>query len=661
MLTYTLNNKNLVIKKNTSIRITWKNPACFFEEIPGNNAIGITIPVEENNRTILGFPERMEKLRTKNDKEFPGFEIRYNGYLLLAGTLIIQSATKNEYTGWVRSSIGDIGKKHREKFIYDIYAFSEEKTFINKSDYDPILDEYGCPEIRNSGFFKDKGKTDTFYKSIPNPEYFPGSGREETLQEPIERTIWSEAFRRTSGYTVNDKKTDNTINITPSTSSSSADENMKMRVVSPMLFLNYVLKTLYKDVGFYIENNAIADNEDLKKLIIYNNFDITNIDFNVNFGDWKTDIWNDGQHTSAISEKITEFIRNYEATFQYKNLIPKIKLKDFQLGIQNLINVFVFPKSGGKVDIIDREQILKDSSIDIEKYMIGEWQLGEKKEVTLKFSFSHDSDDNFFQERWEDIDDRRFSEKEAVNTWEELKAVNSPEIGEIRYVKKENLYAEYGWLIYETINPATEKSIQIDYLGWKHFSIGFQNAYYNKGMEKEEEISTAFSTVFGEDISEVDQKGNIKSLLFYYSSFTPRLLFYLGNNTAKYETENISLDWKKEKTGLLATRWALWSRFWSERQPVEGEANFSLNMLDFVIRNLYKKFRSREGEFIIEEIECEFSNDQIGTTTIKGYHADIFKDPYTLDSLIDPGTLVLPDEYINMDHDLDKYKDIIKL
>src|SRR5690606_6400654 len=107
-------------------------------------------------------------------------------------------------------------------------------------------------------------------------------------------------------------------------------------------------------------------------------------------------------YTSRAIDIIT---RNYTAPFRMKSLLPQAKLKDFLLSVQNLLNVFFHIRNDGKVDIIDRESILDTPAIDISKYMVNKWEMGEQKNTTLKFSFEHDKNDICFQERWEDIDD----------------------------------------------------------------------------------------------------------------------------------------------------------------------------------------------------------------------------------------------------------------
>ena len=174
----------------------------------------------------------------------------------------------------------------------------------------------------------------------------------------------------------------------------------------------------------------------------------------------------------------------------------------------------------------------------------------------------------------------------------------------------------------------------------------------NLRQEVEKEIIKAFeaqnkaSLMLSEQDKELvttmtQQKGNINSMRFAYSNFSPRLLFYTGNNTAKNQTANISLDWEKVDTGLLTSRWSQWSRFWCQRQPVKGEATFTANMIDYVIRNIWKKFRGEDGEFIIEEMKCEFGLNRIGISSINGYKTATIPKIVQLTGTWDYGELVI--------------------
>lgn len=653
MLAFLVNNIPLALDASASVRIAWSNPACFFDSIPGDVAMGIDIPVNEVNRMLLGNPGRFEKLNDSSSREITGFEIRFGGVLLLAGTLVIQSANAETYAGWCRSNVGNMGREHREKYIYDIAAFNENKTFVNKPNYDPDTDQYGCPEIYNPDFFRDKGrKKDNYSRLVNNPNWYAGSGEDQFITEFYEEEMITHGFKNYAFARVNRRNTDYTVKLGAfQLGGIEMIDELPVTVVSPMLFLNHVIETLLRDAGFYMGTNAIADNADLKKLVIYNNFDITSMGF------YSTHVLKeiipmyDGEMVQSYATKIESFYRNYQEKFRYRDLLPKVKLKDFIIGVQNLLNVCFHFLRNGKVNIIDREAIITATAIDIDTYLVGEWEKGEKIDTTLKFEFRHDNNDSMFRERWEDIDDRRADEKEPVATVAALDLIAAPSIGEVRFVQSLNVYMQYAWTQRVTgTDPDTENEITDDYLGWTYLAGNFQNGYFNRGTEDEEQITTPFSTLANNIIGqlpEVQQPGNIKSIKFAYQNFSPRLLFYTGNNSGSFETANIALDWEKTGNGLLATRWPKWSRFWCQRQPVSRGADLPINMLDFITRNITSKFRSREGEFIIETIETEFRLNSIGTSKITGYKNDYIPKAKTLTEHWAPENMVIMDELID--------------
>lgn len=660
MLGYFINSKPLALSPDTSVRITNYNPACFTEEIPGDVAMGIELPANEVNAAILGNPERFENYSLKSSREFPNFEIRFGGYILLAGTLVIQSADKTSYSGWCRNNVGNLGKAHRDKYIYDIPAFNQNIVFHNKADYNPLTDPYGCPTHFNPEFFRDKGHVVNLTRKIPNPDYVDLSWWEDLwekqqpayIDEKYKTEALTEAFRKSTACFVNSLNPDNTLDTMGSTALvKKLESDLFVNVISPMLFLNFLLDMLFRDAHFFIDKNAIAEHTDLQKLILYNNFDITHVDFTTEFITESTPVITTELYTIQSSTytkfSIQTISRTYDATFRYRDLIPKIKLKDFLLSIQNLLNVCFHFHRDGRVDIVDREAIITAASIDIGKYLVKGWNKGEQKDVTLKFLFSHDNNDILFSEKWTDIDDRREDEGEPVETGAALALFGNPKVREIRYIKDSNTYAEYAWIQETQTDPKTGDEVQVDVLGWKHLSTGFQNGFYNRKKIETEEIKTSFSTLFGDQTVITQHKGNLETMKLAYESFMPRLMFYLGNNVAKNQTANLALDWEQREKGLLAKRWPKWNRFWCQRQPVTTEAMFSLNMIDYVTRNITSKFRAREGEFIIETMETEYFLESIGNSKITGYKSNYNPVNVGLEEHWSENNLVMDDTLID--------------
>lgn len=638
MLAYFLDNKPFALEVNSSIQLTFKNPAINTSSFPGDIGLGIRIPVNDINQALLGNPERFDKHKSQETRKFPNFRVVFHRSTFMMGDLIIYDADDEFYNGWLRSDTGNIGEEHREKEISESFSFNQEKIFENKVNYNPDFDDYGCPEVYNPHFFKEKGEKTNVIISKPNPNYgkyvWRWIGYEKDLRqflhEEKEVEDLTHAFKLHGLYTVN-KKQENGLVKAPITDSRAEPhllvKELEVCVVSPMLFLNKAIHLLFKDSEFGIRNNFLADDPDLKKLVIYNNYDITQIihyteETDLTYrpftpeADPLTDTFGEVRSSGYYINKILRWPR----LFYYKDLLPKIKLKDFILGVQNTLNIFHHFIPGRKlIDIIDREKIFEENAIDISRFLLGNWKMETQKNTSLEFSFQHDKNDMLFSEYWKNINDYRDLEKEPVETHDDLLLIEDPEMDEVRLVKGNNVYMQYKLWLNEWDDPETGEHHSEKYLGWDVLTIGFQNSIFNYGQNETETIHTKFSTLRGHPTAKTLQKGNISSELFAFETFSPRLLFYNGNNTGSYKSGNISLDWEEEISGLLQSRWKNWSRFLATRQPASVKAFLPLGMLIYMIHNIYKKYRGKEGEFIIDELSFELSMNKISDTTIKAF------------------------------------------
>jgi len=324
--------------------------------------------------------------------------------------------------------------------------------------------------------------------------------------------------------------------------------------------------------------------------------------------------------------------------------LPKMKVGDLLLSTQNLFNVCFHFLPNNTVKVYSREQILTESAFDLNTYFLGDWSIGEQKNVALKFCRKQDDKDMVFKERFNDLSDRKAYIKTGIRiyAWSELSIkVPNPEPNEIRYIETEEKFAEYRWITQTFEDPQTKIQQTYDVLGWEEISIGFQNGWYQYGREEVEEINSNWSTTIKGSVNdvphgyhvypEVNQPGNMSGWLSKVQEFSPRLLFYQpylnknrGNNVYYLDT-NKPLTFEFEPTAdgwynsIFPTFWKNWNPFWANRLPIAGTFNLSLNVLQFVILNICKKYRTELGEFIIEEMSCELFIDRIGATQIKGY------------------------------------------
>jgi len=604
MLTLSYNGTVIPTGEDFSLRIKWVNPCCFHNEIQGDVALGIEIPVNDYTRAYFGNPHRFEKYASASDRKFLNVDIRYAGVLLMNGTLNITNATSESYSAWLQSAVGYIGEEQREKYINELdWSEFEGKTLDNKGTFDDETDDYCTGEIYNRRFWESIGKT------VPDTEiYYDSDGVAQ--ERPIEISQLQVQHRDNFAYLVN--KSQSNIVITTGDGC----------VVSAYLFLKFLLTNLFKLSDLFIDDdhNAFDTVTGYNNLALYNNFNLMQPTFATTTRDEYVEDINTGEINLITYTEITG-ITVVLSAFNYSRLIPHVKMGDFLLGIQNLLNfVFVF-RYDNRVAIIDRDAVITGTYIDIDDYIAEEWIMGEQKDVTLKFVSEHDPNDSTIADNWHDLTERRDDIGDDVWDMTALEAIASPVYGEIRHVLSRDEYYEYKWDVSVTID-AYDNMREFDKVGWVLASTGPQPVWHGTGDEIEE-IKTCISSpqhfpgVFA--ITTVLQEGAVEQIRTLWNNFTPRLFFHGGNNfVANFNGSGYSIYWDGP-TGLFEKRWSNWANFWITRMPVEGRFDFPLNVIVYVLANITSKFRTRHGEFIIEEMECEFSTYMIGRTTIRGY------------------------------------------
>jgi hypothetical protein len=640
MLSLTLNGNIIPLPVSFSMQLTWKSPVCAFDKIPGSFGLGISFPINEYTRAMFGFPERFAKYRPSTGsvngtyQKYPGFEIRFGGVLLMAGTLTITSASETVYEASLIDQVGVLGELEQERNLLDIPAFSHQIDWVQSTNYNPDEHCYCCFPIMNHSFFTDKGLVVKREITVPDWDR-PGKTKTEVYDEQL----MSYLFNKTTGRYINKltgglvQMEQSQINLTNLTQKNNTYDSGKVTVVSPFFFLTYVIREALKDNNFHILTNAMDEDSQLRNLCIYNNYDITVTQY-LQTGEIIYQSIPDRKPASGIGgeiggvemlytsagAKLYSYIRSYGDWVTAKNHLPKMKVGDLILSTQNLCNVCFHFLPDNTVRILSREKILTNPAIDLDQYFLRVWEIGEQKNVTLKFTREHDKDDLVFAERFNDLSDRKGYIKEPVTNWNNMWDIENPMEGEIRLMTSNNTYYEYRWITQEKINEATKTSDTSDVLGWEEISIALQNGWYEFGREQVEEIKTSWSGCLGNDqLTLVNQQGNMNTWKAKTQAFSPRLLINNPNNLGGTQNANFSFEYEKAVTGILPVYWKNWNRFWANRLSVSGEFDLPVNVLRHLIYNICSKYRTREGEFLIEEMSCELFIDRIGVTQVKGF------------------------------------------
>lgn len=644
MLTLSLNANQIPLAPDFSMDLVWKNPACFFDKIPGAYGLSISLPINDFTRSLFGNPQRFAKYRVEKDQQFPGFEVRFGGVLLMAGTLSITNAANGSYEASLIDQLGVLGEEETERNILDFPVFNQQIPWINCNNYAPGTHKYCCFPIQNAEFFKDKGVRVKRTVIVPDTDRnwwqeFWGTGKTREIDYETEAINF--LYNKSVNARVNAlrpdlsiKQLDSLIDLKILRQKNNTYESGQVSVITPFFYLNWVIAEALKTSGFHITDSILSQDSSLKKLVIYNNFDIMDLAFEMEemFLMITTPIgsvaeFNQIDYTKSLGKELIAYIRNSPETVKPKNHLPKIKLGSLLLSTQNLLNTCFHFLPNKTVKVYSREKLITDQAFDLNSFFTGAWDIGSKESVTLNFIREPDKNDLIFAERFVDLDERRADIKEPLSNWANLQLdldQSTIQVGDIHYLSIPGVFVEYKWLTETKVDPQTKEETTRDFRGWTELSIGLQNGWYQYGKEKVEEIKTAWAPVFGMSdtlpaFAIVRQKGNTEAWKDAKIEFAPRLLIQHLGTSGAHESVDLSFEYEKPLIGILPKYWKNWNCFWANRLPVSAEFDLPVNVLRYVIENICQKYRTREGEFIIEEMRTSISVNAIKATQIKGF------------------------------------------
>jgi hypothetical protein len=584
MFTLTIDNKQLILGTDFGVPLIYKNPCWCFDEIPAPLCLDVTIPDNDVNRNYLGFPGRFAKKARSNDRKFPRAELRWRGYLYIFGTLVITEASEDGYSGYIQSELRSLSDAQREKLISDS-ELGGDLTFENKPDYDPDTDLYCTIRLANPGFWVDKGDTEPWKK----PK-FKDDGSPDTPEDTT-REILTRKFEHATNFEF-------MVNYpaTGGVKTSGADDEVV--VVSPYPFISRLIELLLRENKFFVRDSFLLTDDTLKTLCLYNNRSICKVVNTVE----EVEVTYINTYHLEYSLVGTEKINTQTwatNTFQLKKLLPKLAMNELLLSVQNLTNTFFHFTGIDDVDNIDRESLFDMEPFDLSKYRVSRWLPGQRQNLLLRFKFEHDADDQEFNENYTDISSREDDIKDPVTYYADLAAIVSPTIGDIRLVEVEKMYYEYRQ---ETVN---EKDVLI----WAPITVDIQDYKYNKTGDDSEDIQTKFSTLrmHKNGYPIVYQKGNNSQFSQFSENFTPRLLFYTGNNTGgSTATSGLAIDWKS----LVEKRYRRTAPFYANALPVLADFRFPGNIFYKVLNEIYKPYLDRDGSFFIKEMEIQANHSE---------------------------------------------------
>jgi len=577
-----INNEPVDLNENSSINITEESPVFEKDSIPGGFSFPFELPASPKNNRILSHPGRIQSA-FQGGFNLP-FQLYLDGRLIGTGTATIQKATSLSYSAFLQVGTGDFAGKTDGKRLSDV-DFGGERTWEFKPEYTFPEDDFALFPIYNENFMDD-----TQYKDA-----------------------W-----KTNKYRLNSHELGTWFTGVNS-----------IMAISPFPYLGYVVNRIFNHFGFVLKENILTTDPDLKQLVIYNNHDSANLVSVTRpvtktiFGKRNDGSWGYIQRTVIVTTITREF-----NTWNLKDFLPDILIKDFILAIRNLFNLAITIDNQGFASIVKRKDLVTSGkSVPLNAKAMGLPLVTISDNTTgVKLHWEHEENDLLFSEGFKDIYADPTLIKPPVDTIDELTLIAAT-INEIRLVTSYGLYYQYSG---ETVDGVTEYS-------WKLFSNDFQDFIIG---DKPEEYTAMASTLpmihyqrsIGGPIIRCPQAAQLSSSIIRSTSlpFSLRFLFYRGmvadstgtpypyGSSDAFDSEgellpdaSLSLKWQGE-TGLYNQLWKDYLTWWKKRKVVTWTIT-DPSLLDFFtvyeIDNNHYILKNRSISLQYEGIQpgdCEF-------------------------------------------------------
>jgi len=427
-----INNEAVDLKEDSSININEESPVFEKDSIPGGFSFPFELPASPKNRRIFGHPDRIQA-SGRVGKDLP-FQLFLRGKLIGTGSANIKKASGLAYSAFLQIAIGDFaGKIEGKKLSFVDFGGPREWNF--KPEFTFPEDDFALFPIYNKNF-------------MDNSEYQVTWTGNNCRLNSYENGNWYSNFNTTMA-------------------------------ISPYPFLAYVVKRVFNHFGFVLKDNVLATDPDLKKLVIYNNRDISTIQATITYHE----IYFQG-HNGMMSKRVprTTITRSFD-NWDMNDSMPDILIKDFILAIRNLFNLSIIIDNSGFVTISKRADLIASgNAIPLNQKAIGIPVMDfSASNSGIFLHWEHDQNDLLFSEGFRDVYENAALLKSSVENMDQLAEI-SPIINEIRLVRTLGLYYQYSG---EDVDGVTEYT-------WREYSNDFQDFKIGSNPE---EFSALASTL----------------------------------------------------------------------------------------------------------------------------------------------------------------------
>ena len=548
MLQLYSNNQQLDIS-GVSFNLTRKNPL-FLNTLEGDYVYDLRLPLTDNNKKY--FIRFLNRLESDIAPPNPFVEIFFNGIKVFDGNYILKNI-KNEIGGSIACGSGNFFSLIKDKYLDEI-DYGSISFINNPSEAFEYIDSTAWMNYPDCNFV------------FPYCYAFPHSYLPEGTEGYVDKdkfNIW-------------DPVTESYFPITPS----------GIRIIVPFLFLRFIIKKLFMETGYTVDDRFFAPNEDLSRLLVFNNY-------NANIG-----IPDDEENNKiGYVSTIIKLVLNRH--------VPHILISDFISDLQNLFNCrFYFNQHIKRVSILNGTSILLDTFYtDLTGKTINQFESEFNNYNGFYHEIKNDEDDMaftyYYLENNKDFFENNFGG--SVNTIQELP--NPPLSFILYYVESElkiyfyhsgswHIAAEWLQFISKIYSGKNRLDILTNVSGlvseplWDKLSICGNNAYDYRKLKLK--------------------------LVFWHGI---RLWPLIDNHYPV--ASSIRNDYRIQHPSIYNKFWNKYFAFMMNTRCVNLKINLSVS--DITKLDLSKKIRVNGINYLIKEVKTPISERSIGVSTLECY------------------------------------------
>jgi len=395
-----------------SISYTIKSPI-FGDNDNGSFIFNTTIPATDKNKKICKFPMRIEGFREMRIEE--PVDVYFTGLMIWSGLMIAKFARPEEIEVTIYLGRGELNYLAKNKKISDLVPEEVYPVGHVEQVTDPLSGiVHDCAIIDGFDEIPNKAYPEVNYAVFPlkiedlcasmgnafNNAYYNTSSNVNLWD--LEHQKFMTPFVTGDQYLLISTVTD------PDTHTNQITYLLPYNIFIPFPYNSWVLKSVFKSLGYSIENNVFETDPDLKKLIIYN-IQTLNEYKNSNEGPWTQLVTDDENGNYTLTTKRYLYALQPKIQFNLADHISPIDVKTYLRSLENLFFFrFFIDHKKRSVSI----KFLKDIVMSIEYeditekvVEISERKMDYDKIATLKQNFDSNDGNGGFIKTKEEIDE----------------------------------------------------------------------------------------------------------------------------------------------------------------------------------------------------------------------------------------------------------------